>query len=301
MNYGTMKAILAEDLSAYDETISSDATKLGRWLNMAYHEILGEWDWWFLKSRDIIQTATDYTTGTVSVAAGGTAVTASAVISTSMLGRYIKFSSSDDWYAITAHTAGTAALTIDPSYGQTSALTNGTYTIRKLFYTADSSIEKITSIQRTVTPGSLTAMNEENFDVVLPLYDTASIPYRYMTTVPTSAGQLQFVLHPAPSSVLNLYVNGAIDAPDFSSDTDVPIFGARWHSAILDRAAYYGFRKLDDTRSKESFEKSVITVSNMKIFSKPDSGRLRAMRSIDKTGTGTEAAFTLPAGYGEVG
>lgn len=300
MDFGTMKTIMAEDVSAFDETIAADAAKLGRWLNLAYHEILGEWPWWFLKSRDIIQTATDYTTGTVSVSAGSSSVTASATIATSMTGRFIQFSSADDWYQITAHTAGSASLTIDPAYGQTDNLSAGTYTIRKLYYTADSSIGSILSIQRTVSPDNLIPIHQEQFDIVLPLNNSASTPYRYMTTVPTTSGQLQFVLHPAPSSVINLYVTGTVDVADMSDDDDEPIFNSRWHSAILDRGEHYAFRKLDDTRSKEAFEKSVITVENMKKFNQPDMGRLRVMQSIDKTSEGSGAAFRLPAGYGEV-
>ena len=300
MNYGTMKTIMAEDVAAFDETISADAAKLGRWLNLAYHEILGEWNWWFLKSRDIIQTATDYTTGTCSVAASGSTVTFSATIATSMTGRFIQFSSADDWYQITAHTAGTDTATIDPAYGQTDALSAGTYTIRKLYYTVDSSIDSILSIQRTVSPDNLVSLHQEAFDIVLPLSSTASTPYRYMTTVPTTAGQLQFVLHPAPSSVINLYVTGPADISDMSDDADEPIFGSRWHSAVLDRGEYFAFRKLDDDRSAEAYEKSVITVDNMKKFYKPDLGQSRVMQSVDKSYTGSAAAFRLPAGYGEV-
>ncbi len=300
MNYGAMKTLMSEDVSAFDDTVTADATKLGLWLNRAYHEILGEWNWWFLKSRDIIQTVTDYTTGTCSVSAGGSTVTFSATIAVSMTGRYIKFSSSDDWYQITAHTAGALTATIDPIYGQTDALVAGTYTIRKLFYTADSSIQSIISIQRMVSPDALAPLSEEGFDVVLPLYNTSSTPYRYMTTVPTSTGQLQFVLHPAPSTVINLYVNGIIDAPDMSSDSDVPIFGSRWHSAVLDRAEYYAFRKLDDDRAKQCFERSNITVEDMKLFYKPDLMRSRTMKSVDKTNLGVTAAFRLPSSYGEM-
>ncbi len=300
MNFGTMKTIMSEDVSAYDSTDSTDATTMGRWLNLAYHEILGEWNWWFLKSRDIIQTATDYTTGTCSVSAGGSTVTFSATIAASMTGRYIKFSSSDNWYQITAHTAGTDTATIDPTYGETSALSAGTYTIRKLFYTVDSSIQSITNIQRMVSPDRLTSISNESFDLVLPLYNTSSTPYRYMTTVPTSAGQLQFVLHPTPSSIINLYVDGIVDVADMSASTDVPIFGSRWHSAVLDRAEYYVFRRLDDDRAKQCFDKSNITVDNMKLHYKPDIGQMKIMKSVDKSSSGSPASFTLPPSYGEV-
>src|SRR5205809_4414071 len=97
---------LQQELAAQcglDQTVSSQATLLKRWLNNAQQMIIRAFEWPFLRSTApiVVQTVTDYTTGTVATVLGNTTITFSSAPTTSRTGDYIQTSSSSDWYRIT--------------------------------------------------------------------------------------------------------------------------------------------------------------------------------------------------------
>lgn len=114
-----------------DYTISEEATLLKRWLNNSQQQIMRAFEWPFARSITplVVQTVTDYTTGTVATTAGSTSVTFSAPITNSKTGQYLQTSSSNDWYKITSHTAGTATATLE--IGAIYTASADTFTIRK--------------------------------------------------------------------------------------------------------------------------------------------------------------------------
>src|SRR5262245_12973813 len=132
MNFLTMQQELSDRLAAFDQTVSADATKLKRWLNAAQQDVCSKRNWPFMIGHEIVQTVTDYTTGTVATTASSSSITFSGTISRSVANYFIKTSDSDDWYKISAHTAGSASATITPSAITTNSA--ATFTIRKLWY-----------------------------------------------------------------------------------------------------------------------------------------------------------------------
>lgn len=290
-----MQQELASRLAAYDESVSSDATKLKRWLNMAQQFISGKNNWSFLLGNEIIQTVTDYTTGTVATVSGSTSITFSGTVAISRANHFIKTSDSADWYQITAHTAGSASATITPA--ATTTNTVATFTTRKLFYTSITPLRSLLDMKRHVSPGTIESVSPRIADIFLPLrYDTGT-PYEYIQTVPDSSGNIQFSLLYAPSSVMNIQVRGIKNLSDMSADSDTSLIPGAWHDAIVARAAYYGFHGLDDTRSQEAKMEADERIDDLSRVYNTDLGRLRVMRPVDASNT-IGPVFSLPGNFG---
>jgi hypothetical protein len=299
MNFITMQQELSDRVPVYDETISTDATKLKRWLNMGQRYILSKNNWDFMVAYETVQTVTDITTGTASVSAGGTAVTLSSGPSVSVQNRYIKFSSADDWYEITSHSAGSTSLTIGTAYGQSSSLSAGTFQIRKLLYTTTTPMESILDIKKTVNPGRLESVNRREGDFFLPLYFDPGDVWEYIIAPLNSSGYPQFSLVNPPDTVFNLMVRGQKTFADMSADTDTSAIPWRWHTAIIHMAAFYAFQSVADPRATDEFQMAENQISDMARVYNMDKGRHRVMSSVDSN-YGFGPVYTLPSNYGRM-
>lgn len=272
---------LADRLGAYDQTITADATKLKRWLNLAQQYICGKRKWPFMLATEIVQTVADYTTGTCTVAAAGTTVTFSATITPSKANHYIQFASSKDWYLITAHTTGTNSATISPA--AIAVNTAAAYTIRKLHYTTTTPMIQILDMKQVVSPANLIPMSALESDFFLPLYYGAGQVRQYIMSVPNSSGTQQFSLFNSPDSVLNIMVRGVKALTDMSADADISLVPVPWHDALVNIAAFYGFQGLDDTRAKDEFAAGNFRIEDMKTNYQHDPNRHRVMNAVDES------------------
>jgi hypothetical protein len=282
---------LADRLAAYDQTVSADATKLKRWLNLAQQYICGKRpDWAFMLAQETIQTVADYTTGTASVSAAGATVTFSGTIADSKANQYIQFASSNDWYKITAHTAGTNSATISPV--ALAANTAAAYTIRKLHYATTTPLLQILDMKQLVSPGKLEGISPMEGDFFLPLYYGAGNPSNYIMSVPSSTGIQQFSLFPSPSATINIMVRGIKVLTDMSADGDVSLVPQPWHDALVNIGAYFGFQGLDDTRAKEELAIGEGRIADMKMNYAHDWGRHRVMNSVGPNSN--EMGWNLP-------
>lgn len=282
MTFLTMQQELADRLRSYDSTIQSDLTKIKRWLNMGVQYICGKYLWPFMLAEEIVQTVTDITTGTVSMAAGGITITFTNAPSISVQDRYIQFpDTSTDWYKITDHTASSLTATISPPFVGTSTYNNGTYTIRKLLYSTTTPLIQILDMKQLVTPVRLVSQSPRSTDFFMPLYYDPGATYYYIMSTPNSSGTQQFSLLPSPDTVFNLMVRGVKNLTDMSSDTDVPIIPIPWHDAIINVASYYGFQSLDDTRAEAELVIAEKRIADMKNNYVLDPGRHRIMASVD--------------------
>ena len=246
MNFLTQQQEVASQLRL-DLTQSDIATIIKRWLNQAQQEIWAEADWYFALDRQIVQTVADITTGTVSISAGGTTVTGSSTtFSASDVSKFIQFSSSADWYKITA-VASDTSLTIEAAYTQTTALSAGTYTIRKFFYSVDSTVDKILSARQAISPLFLDVVHFRDFDIFRPDPTSTGNPNLMFVYGLDSSNNIQFTVYPWPDAIINIEVRYKKVATDLSADGDVSLIPAKWHStAMLDGALYRGLRYLSN-------------------------------------------------------
>jgi len=213
-----------------------DATQLAqikRWLNIAQEDINSRATWPWLESREIVQTVADKTAGTVSVAASGTTVAGtSTAFASSDVGSYIQFSSSNDWYKIRT-VPSTISLTIEKPYVGSTALTDGTYTIRKVYYSLSSSVDKVLTIRQATTPIKLSTFNYRMFDLYIPDITATGSPEACMMFGMDSSRNWQFFLHPIPDEVLNLEIRTRLRTTDMSADGDYSNIPAKWVKTVL--------------------------------------------------------------------
>lgn len=201
---------------------SSDQTAVDRWLDIAQNDICSRWPWTFMLGRETVVTVVDKTAGTVSVSAGGTAVTGvSTAFASTDVGSFIQFQGQNDWYKITAVTP-TTSLTIGTAYAQTTSLAAGsTYKIRKFFYSLSSSADRIIDIRSWNTPVKLIQVDARSLDMLVPLMPATGASYAYIAYGVDSSGNLQITPYPFPSDARLLEVrtttkpiSGSISIPD---------------------------------------------------------------------------------------
>lgn len=283
-----------------DQTVTADATLLKRWLNISQRMIIQSFDWPFLRSSNplVIQTVADYSTGTVATTANSTTITFSAGPSASMVGRYIRTSSSNDWYRITAHTAAATSATIE--IAATTTASAATFTIRKFYYsTGTSTVDRILAIRQTVSPQQLLEVGKEEFDRVRPDPDTTGTPRAYMMAGKDANDYWQFVLFPTPDAVINLYIDHLRAGVDLAADADVSIIPEKWHTSVmLQGAKAQAFDFMDDTRSVNAWKLFANMLDQMKKNYGASKSRLRVFASTDSNTYSRFLAF--PDGYPRV-
>lgn len=293
---------LQQDLSTQvglDQSVSSNATLLKRWINKSQQKILRAFEWPFNRSPTplVVQTVTDYTTGTVATTSGSVTITFSATIAATKAGQYIQTSSSNDWYKISTHTAGTATATLEIAAITTAAA--ATYTIRKFYYSTDSTLDRILAIKQAILPYQLVETGPEYFDAYNPGHLSSGTPRFYMPSGLDSSGYPQFQLWPNPDAVINLSVDYLKVATDMSLDADVSVIPAKWAtSVLLDGAEMEAFQFLDDTSyadSKKAFEEGL---EEMKTEYETALHRHRVMTAADNQPVGGNLGYMpLPFNY----
>lgn len=250
--------VLQQELAAQcglDQTISAQATLLKRWINNAQQAVLRAYEWPFLRNPTplVIQTVPDYSTGTVATTAGSTSITFSVAptdvngSNVSVAGRFIQTVSSKDWYRITAHTSGLTAATLEIGAINTAAA--ATFSIRKMYYSTSTSVDRIIQIWQDILPYQLLETTPEWFQSFNPGYLSSGTPRMYCTAGVDSTGAPQFRLWPNPDAVINLRIDYFPVATDLSADADVSVIPAKWHTTVLiegAKAQAYSFLKEGD-------------------------------------------------------
>lgn len=260
-----------------DLTNADQLTLVKRWLNQSQADIWSRYDWQFALDREIVQTVVDKTAGTVSVSAGGTSVSGSSTAfdTTADVGKYIQFSSSDDWYKITA-VSSTIALTIEAPYVGTSALSAGTYTIRQFFYSVSSNVEKVLDVRQATTPIKLEMVSYRRFDLFRPNPEATASPSLCVVYGYDSSNNWRFSLYPSPSSIINLEIRTKKKPTDLSANGDISAIPEKWHSTVLiDGALYRGLNyvRTGDTDKRAEFKQREFEegISRMMADAEPES------------------------------
>jgi len=265
-----------------DETQSDQATLIKRWLNIAQRDIGDAAHWPFLEAIDpvVVQTVVDYTTGTASVAAGGTTVTFSATITDSKTDQYIQFDGEDAWYRITAHTAGTDTATISPSAIE--AETASEYQIRKFFYVLDTTVDRVRKMRISDWPYELVGKQSQWLNPWSSSANQTGNPRVFVIRGKDSSDQWQFCLWPFPDRVFNMYVEYLKKLTDLSADSDVSIIPEKWHTTtMLQGAIWRGWQFLDDSRSKEAYVLYLKYIQEMKDGILPNLDEERQLQSVE--------------------
>lgn len=272
-----------------DQTISSNATLLKRWLNKSQQKILRAFEWPFNRASYplVIQTVPDYSTGTILTTAGSTSVTFSTAPkdvngnNVSVANRYLQTSGSNDWYRITAHTSGTTAGTLEAAAIYTA--TAATLTIRKTFYSTTSAVDRIIQVNQSVVPYQLVEVSPEFYQSINSGFLGSGPPRVYLPAGLDSSGYPQFRLWPNPDSTLNLYVDYLKTATDMSSDSDTSVIPDKWATSVLvDGAKCEAFEFLDDSQQETGEREFKSGIEEMKTEYETSLHRHRVMTAADQ-------------------
>jgi hypothetical protein len=185
-------------LDSTDATNTANAT---RWCNYVQQDICARWPWPFMQSREAIVTVKDYSTGTVSVTSGSTTVNGTLTVFTTTMAAgqyYIQFQGSNDWYKIATRVSD-VQITIEQAYAGTANLTNGTFIVRKFFYSLSSSCDRIVDIRNWATPLKMFEVDPRTLDDLRPLVQSTNSSYGYLCWGVDTAGNIQVSPYPFPS------------------------------------------------------------------------------------------------------
>lgn len=288
-----------------DPTISNQSVLLKRWLNNAQQVICRYFEWPFLRNPTplVVQTSPDITTGTVATIAGSTSLTFSTTpvdqngSNVSVAGRYIQTVSSNDWYRVTAHTSGTTAATLEAVALYTAAA--ATYTVRKIYYSTDATVDRIIQVTQDVLPYQLQEISPEYFQSFNPGFLSSGPPRLYLPAGVDSNGYPQFRLWPNPSTAINLSVYYIKLPVDMVADADISVVPAKWHTTVLVEGAKVQAYSFDgDDRYVNSVKLFNAQLEEMKNEYEIGLNRHRVMTSIDnQPGDGGLTFLPLPFNY----
>ena len=250
MDFNTLKTRIANE-TGMDLTI--DDSIVGAWTNQSYQYITGLFNWQWLFKTATVQTVADITTGTVSVSSGATALTFSSAPTISVANDYmIQFTTTDDWYFISSHTANSTSATMSVPYVGDSAYSS-TYKLRKIYYSLPSDVDRIVDIRQTVTKNKLEYIDPRTIDRIIPDVNISGTPIYYSLLGYDSSQNWRIGYLPTPNAIVNMQVRYYQRVTDLSASTDTPLIPPKWHSAIVFGAlALYGHSYIDDTRIKEA-------------------------------------------------
>lgn len=281
-------------------SLASDSSRVQAWINGAYQQLSGFFEWPWLFTNFTFQTVVDITTNTASVNSGSTAVTLGTSISTSLTGNYyIQFTDTgqtNDWYQITAH-SGTS-VTLGVAYVGATNLTSGACKIRKVFYDLPSNIDRIRDLRQSVTKLKIELVDAATLDKIIPDPDNTGNPtYAYLTGM-TSAGAWQLSFYPLPSAIINIQGRGYLKITELSGNTDVPLIPAKWHNVLVFLAlALYGHDYIDDTRVQTATSRAKEMVSEMLKEFNPFPGEMHVIQPWDTRTPRGLLGVRLPANF----
>lgn len=302
MNFLQMKQDLADRLSSFDETVSSDNVRLGRWLNRAQDNICLAWDWPFNRQLDIIQTLPDYSTGTVSITTGTSTVTVTPAPPSSVYGAtdtFIKFGSLSDWYKIVGYTSGGSfTFEISPSY-KGSTLTGSTFLVRKFRYRLTSNAITVLNVKMATNFTNMVSLPPIMADTMVQMSSGTGTPTSYFISAPAPDGSPQIGFFPNPDDIYNVYVDEKFATTEMSSDSDTSIIPSPYHDSIVTLASYYGFLKVNSIdRAAMVMKEFNESMEEMKKVYTQDAGRNRIMRPIDGISGDRNQGYNLPPQFG---
>lgn len=253
MTYLKIRQRIAEiiGVDSADTTSDSNATmvnKLKEWVNNRYRALAAKRSWSWLLKDAIIQTTTEITTGTVTATLASTTITFTNAPTPSVVGWFIQFSDSNDWYEIATHTAATTTATLTAAYLGTTSSTL-TFRLKKVYYVLPTDTGKILNLKQTRDDISLKYVPARKLDRLVTDRPRSGEPEFYSIVGVDSSRQYKVEFYPTPSVAMNINARYYRVVAEMSSDSDVPIIPEAFHDFLVwDTLGTYGFMFMDDTR-----------------------------------------------------
>lgn len=201
-------------------------------LNRAYQTLLDMHQWSFLNREALITTVGEYTTGTVTAAAGSTTVTGALTAWTAgMANRFIRLGTQPEFYKISTVNVALQTLTVESAIG-TAATASG-YSIFQYHYAKPTSCKHIVAIRRQL---ELTEKTQEWLDGFDPDRDSTGEPIYWC-----NFDEDTIELYPPADQVYTVRVTYKIELADMSAEMDVPLLPEH---LVISYAVLMAYRQL---------------------------------------------------------
>lgn len=245
-----------------------------RYLNIALQDLHLHRQWWWQERRAILVTRSPYTTGTVTVSEGATAVTGSSTawttannfgVNNARVGDKITLGATTDVYVISAVGSATS-ITLETRYTG-AALSASGYAVFQDEYALESDFGSPLDWRIFSEERKIRLVGPKEFYRLYPRNSVRRTPKHaaLIELGPSGSTALRrrVVFGPAPDNeysipyrfaTTNLAVSsGGTGAATMSADTDVPIVPTRYRYMIVLNAIYHWYRdRKDDARSQEA-------------------------------------------------
>lgn len=238
--------------TSIDRFEQNNATRLIAWLNLSQNTICSRATFPWLTALTRISTAVDKigsSTVTVDATQASQTVTGTGTtFAATDVGRFIQFSSSNDWYEVTARASNTS-ITITPTYAPATE-TGMNFTVRTFSYNLPTDCHKVLVVKQSRTPIKLTFVGIRTFNIARPNQTSTGNPtsyYLFYNVKSTSASEdpnevrWRISFEPIPDVNMLVDVRYLVRPRQLSEGTDVSIIPAMYHDVLIDGAAYYAY------------------------------------------------------------
>lgn len=207
-------------------------TSIGRYLNICGIELWNARQWRERKKEVIVTTVAPYTTGTIAISNGSTALVGTGTtFTTAMTGRKFCIGTGGPIYRVTY--VSPTAMTLSRNY-QESAQTASSFTIYQDEYDVATDVDVMRSVNLNLSTyrGPLAEITEALMDERSYATAAVTVPQAWAPTVDTTAGSYRMRLWPIPDGVYALRVLYQKSWTDIAT-TDVSPFGPSMDRLIL--------------------------------------------------------------------
>ncbi len=271
------------------------ATTIKSWLNLVIEDINSRDSFPWLFDREVVQTVVDRALTGVSVAAAGTAVSSATAMfeDSADLGRFIQFSTSDNWYKITTVT-DTSNVVIEAGYVASDALAAGAATVRHVFYSVSSSVDSIQTIRQAVSPRKLTLHHHRTIDEYFPDITQSGTPIAAHTFGLDSSDNWQFTILPIADEKMNLELRYRKRVTDLSADGAFPAIPSKFQNVILHGAFAYAKAYNKDYQDARFWSRRYEAGISRMMGSDPSNADYHPIFQRNETDLNISNTFTLP-------
>lgn len=254
--------------------VTATNTIVDRYLNLGLVDMHLHKQWWWAERRDVIVTRDDYSTGTVTVSEGATAVTGASTVWTTANAFGVNNARADDKITLGAvsdvyriSAVGSATSLTLASRFTGSDLSAGSYTVFQDEYSLASDFWQPLDYRIFSEERGIRLLSPRDFYRLYPRNSIRGAP-KFATLIelgPSGSTTLRrrVVFAPAPdneytipyryiTTSLGITSAGAQQA-QLTNDTDEPIVPLRYRQGVVYHALYHWYRdRKDDVRSQEA-------------------------------------------------
>ena len=244
-----------------------------RWVNMTQDTVCQAYPWAFLHERttltSVVDTAGVAATNVAACTLASTTVTGTGTsFAATDVGRFIQFSSSNDWYKITAR-ASTTSITLETGYAMATEA-DMTYTIRTFSYDLPTNMARVIDIRQFRSPAKLVPVDTRTFDSFQPLSSSTGNPrvyyvYSYNNSQSLTGQNYAVSFYPVPSVAMLLEVRYVRRPPQLSVGTDISVIPQIFANVLVTGTLVHVYQWMNSPNTggqKKQFEQEIKDMLN---------------------------------------